>query len=350
MNRQLEKTCEIEIGRNWPEQTVVDHAPYWRAWRKQARQCRPMVEMVYGLIGSAWILFANGKNLGPQLMLDWMQHVVNIPSKKSGTGVISGPYAIRYRSVTASYLSWLRLMGAIQVDPSPCMPKIRSTPPQPKQTFTHEEYIRMFAYAEERGSCATHQWLLVLGYHTGMSLVDCCGLRWSQVQLPDDGPCCIRKMRAKLISRFGTRSTFTVPIVVGSELWVWFKKMQARHKNDIDNTGANDFVNPEAGDWLSIRYEEPTQQMTWFIRKAIGGEKARNMRSFRNLRNTFASRLINAGVDAVLVSKMTGHQTLSQLAEYLVPEHGSMQEAVLKGLRHVEGATVLPARKDIACS
>lgn len=336
---------DIEIGRNWPEQIIVDHAPYWRAWRKQAPSVMPSVVRIYDLIGRAWIQFANGKNLGPQLMMDWMQFVVGIQSAKSESGKITAQHANKYRAVVRTYLRWLRLMGAIERDPSDCMQRLRQEPAAPKQVYTHEEYLKMVAYGMEHAEHDTHLWLLTLGYHTGMSISDCCNLKWDEVHLPDDGPCFIRRMRRKMV-RFGIKSMCTIPIIAGSELWVWFKKLQRRANADRECGEVVEFVHQEASDMPITEGKHASGQMAAFITAALGGEEARKGRSFRNLRNTFASRLINAGTDCVLVAKMTGHQSIQQLADYLVPDQATMQEAVLKGIRFVEGKVVLPAESN----
>jgi len=339
MHNEPDEKFEIEIGRNWPEQVIVDHAPYWRAWRRQVKPISKVSEETYDVAGRAWVAFANGKNLGPRLMLEWIKHVTSFPSNKNSTGVICNRRAEKYRFAVTAYLRWLYLMGAITQDPSGCMPKLNATPSGPKFIFTHEEYLRMVKFGTDHGGHATALWLVILGYHTGMSLVDCCTLRWEQVELPDDGPCFISRVRSKMASRLGTKAVCTIPILAGSELWVWFKKLQRQAK--YEGVPAKDFVCNEAAE-LALEYRPgPTFMMTHYISDALGED--RKARTFRHLRNTFASRLINSGADSVLVSKMTGHQTLTQLAAYVIPDQATMQAAVLKGLRHVEGKTILPA-------
>ena len=345
MNSEAER-FDIEIGRNWPEQIIVDHAPYWRAWRRHADPVEPKSQEIYRVVGRSWIAFANGKNIGPRLMMDWMRYVTSKPAlaktAKAAGACICNRRVEKYRYIVGSYLRWLHLMGAITQNPSDCMPKVRPTPPSQKLIFTHEEYLRMVEYGRQYGSLDTQLWLLTLGYHTGMSLIDCCTLRWEQVELPEDGPCFIRRMRSKLAKRYGTKCMCTIPIIVGSELWVWFKQLQRKANYEGEEAGI-DFVHQEAAE-MSITYPpQPTFEMSAFIKAALGADQKN--RTFRNLRNTFASRLINSGTDSVLVSKMTGHKTVAQLADYVVPDQGAMQEAILKGIRFVEGKTILPAEK-----
>lgn len=348
MNQETSQEFDFEIGGKWPQQIVVDHEPYWRAWRRQAAQCKAISEKVYATIGRNWCEFANGKNIGPRLMIEWVMYLRTRKSLHSETGFIQNSHAIRYASAVGTYLRWLWVVGAIEKDPGECMPRIRRQPPTPKKIYTHDEYLQMTKFAEDRPEWATHHWLVVLGYHTGLSLIDCCMLTWEQALLPDDGPCYIRRIREKLITRFGTKAMCTIPIIVGSELWVWFQRLHRRREPGRPGRDDIEYVHPEAAEFAFVRPEHPTEQMKAFLRAALGFK--RKGRTFRHLRNTFASRLINSGSDSILVAKMTGHTNINQLAGYVIPDQSAMQNAVLKALRFVDGQTKLPAKRHLLCS
>lgn len=325
---------EIELGRNWPAQIIVDHAPYWRAWRKQVPPIKANSEAMLELIGQTFIRFANGKNLGPRLMIEWMEHVRKIPGNKKGT-TIGNSWAGKYRATIKAYIRWLFLCGAITNDPSECLPIVRTPVPAPKRVFTHEEYLKVRDYGMEHGR-ATEVYLWTLGYHSGMSLVDCLSLTWRDVKLVDGGASFIHRVREKMGRRTGEQSRSIIPIIAGGELWVWLKRQQREHELDLDRTGDGDYVRQEAGIWWeNKRLDQPSETMANFIRSALGKDVA-DGRTFKHLRNTFASRLINSGIDAVLVSKMTGHSNVNQLAEYVLPDLTVMQDAILKALRRVE--------------
>jgi len=341
MSNDAEQMLELELGRNWPEQIIVDHAPYWRAWRKQGT-CGVEMQQFYALVGRHWILFANGRNLGPQLMVEWLEHVRSLGKGRGALVKLRDHQVNKYRMVVRAYLRWLYLMGAIMKDPGDCMPKVRPTPPAEKLIYTHQEYKRGIAYAEAHPEYMMEEWLWVLGYHSGMSLVDCCLLNWSEVELPDNAPCVIRRVREKLRCRYGMRAMSIIPIITGGELWVWFKRLERRREREFERDGEKVYVHPEAADECEKNHRFPSSRMISFITSALG--KDRNGRNFRHLRNTFASRMINAGNDSVLVSKMTGHKSLTQLADYVIPDQGSMQEAVLKGMRFAEGEPKIPAQ------
>jgi integrase len=332
------QTNEIQmIGRHWPEQIIVDHWPFWRAWMK-TKTIGEDRRRVNELVGRQWAEFANGKQLGPQLMVDWMQLV------RSRTGIkgrmLCEARVNIWRMITAAYLRWIHLMGAIEKDPSVCLPKCRKTPPTQKAVFTHEEYLRMVKYGEDNGY-TTELWLLTLGYHSGMSIVDCCTLRWTEVQLEDNGPCYIRRIRTKLSPRYGIRAMCTIPIIVGNELWCWFKRFQKIRTEQLafEREEHLQYVSQAAVDLMETSGMEATWTMSTFIRRALGQDH--KGRTFKHLRNTFCSRLINSGTDSILAAKMTGHADPKQLADYVVPEQEAMQGAVLRAWRHVENKPLL---------
>lgn len=335
---------EIELGRNWPEQIIVDHAPYWRAWRRQAPEIEASSAREYDRIARHWIPFANGKDVKPQLLLAWSEYCRKLPSRYSKTGVLDLRTLGVYHRKVKSYLHWLHTVGALSIDPSGCMPFVRGPAPEPKLIFTHEEYQQMVKVASNGGAYVSLgvDWLIVLGYHTGLSLVDCATLKWEDVIIREDGPCFVKRIRRKMRSRQGTKATSMIPIIVGGELWVWFKRRERRRHENSERGEGIDYVHQDAaqahteGDGITLR-----TALSDLFKEALGEKRAG--RSFRHLRNTFASRLINAGNDSLLVSKMTGHSRLDQLSDYVVPDQSAMQQAILRGLRHAEGTPPLPA-------
>ncbi len=317
MNNEL---GNLEFGRGWPEQIIYDHAPYWRKWREESN-ISPISEEMYTLTAKYWIPFANGKNLGPALMREWVAYMDEL-MKKNGCTIYRSR---RYHNRVKSYLRWLHINGAIDRDPGVVIKPMTDPPPKPKLIFTHEEYHQL----TRPGNYLS--WLITLGYHTGYSLGDCCNLVWDDVHIEGDKPSYIKIIRKKMLSRRGAGATAVVPIIVGSELWVWLKRWESEREPIL----GLDLVCGEA--WEA--YQERTVHHELIMRF-----RPYKPRSFRNLRNTFCSRLINSGTDAVLVAKMTGHSSLTQLADYVAPDLEAMQQAVLRGLRYAESGYTLPSR------
>lgn len=308
---------QIELGRGWPEQVIADHAPYWRKWREQ-NPLPQISEKIYVNVAKHWIPFANGKNLGPKLMLEWNEYCL---TRMRELGAATN-FVMKWHQRVRAYLRWLMVMGVITVDPGVALKSPSKPPSKPKKIFTHEEYRKLV----ERAPTQTIAWLLVLGYHTGMSLVDCCTLEWDEVKLPESGPCYIQRIRSKMHGRHGTRATATIPVLPGGELWVWLKRIEKYRDLGPVSVDACESYHDGSLNWALVQFFKNDE------------------RSFQHLRNSFCSRLINSGTDAVLVSKMTGHSSLTQLADYVAPDIESMQNAVLRGLRYAESGSTLPSR------
>lgn len=336
-------STEVELlGRNWPEQIIERYDDYYRIWRAQYKdQLAPRTEEHYASLGREWCRFANGKNLTPGLLLAWHGALLRRPSmdcpRFRGRTIL--PEQInKMNARIRKFLGWLKLVGVIGADPSVALPNLREPEPPPPKLYLHEEYLKIVQYGSTRPKLEPILFLIVLGYHTGMGLVDCCHLRWDEVVLRDNEPSYIQKTRAKLRRLMGRKSLFTIPIIPGSELWVWMKRMEARRPFNYKRQDGIEYVHQD----LPGMYDNQQPPLSNLIVKsmikpALGSWQAVGGRSFRHFRNSFCSRLINAGVDSLLVSKMTGHSTLVQLSGYVLPNLRAMQEALVSALRWAEG-------------
>lgn len=309
------------IAKNWPEQIVDDYMPYAHAWRNQYPGESPRTRERHIRLFKEWSMLANGKNLTPTLVMEWNEHL-----RKTAR---NGSTMARANGTLRAFLGWLKGVGVIIMDPSLALAKFPACPSKPTAIFTHAEYEKIVAYGEEHPEdFALATWLVVLAYHTGMSMIDCCKLRWDEVMIDPSGPCYIQHYRLKMSHRGGTKAKCIIPIVVGGELWNWIMRMAKAYR------GKSDSVNPEAITFYENRRLEPKRIFHRLFSRALGSRN-RKGRTFRCLRNTFCSRLLNAGVDPVLVSKMTGHSRLDQLAVYVTPDVRVMQEAIQRGLKFV---------------
>lgn len=313
------------VPKDWPVQIIRDHAPWWGVWRKHCNMSEN-TESNYRIVSKEWIPFANGKDLTPQLMSDFFAHISKKPIRNTQIN--------RYMTHTKAYLAWLKAMGLITHDPGFATPLAKSELPDKPKVWTHSEYKRLVEFCETKVDYHTKLWIIVLGYHTGMSMVDCSYLKWDEVSLPDDGACFIHRTRHKMRTRTGSRSQCVIPIVPGSELWVWFKRMQRARENIYkqDWYKGIDWVNHDAAE----EYETKRNRDEWgfLFTKCFGA--GREGRSFKNFRNSFISRLINAGVNELLVSQMTGHTNMNQLRAYVLPNLRSMQDAIVLGMKWAE--------------
>ena len=310
------------IAQYWPKQVVDDYMPYAMAWRDTYPGESPRTRDRHLRLFREWCKVANGKQLDPVLIIEWNEHISS--TNRNGTTMARCQSAIR------SFIGWLKGVGVIQMDPSLALAKFPQAQSKRMLIFTHAEYQAIVECGEQnpdRYAMAT--WLVVLSYHTGFALVDCCTLRWDEVNMDPSGPCYIEHVRVKMRSRTGSRAKCIVPIIVGGELWNWLVRLSKAHRDK------SELVHPEAMAFYEDRRREPKRVFRQFFNDALGSHKSRKGRTFRCLRNTFCSRLLNAGVDPILVSKMTGHNNLNQLSVYVTPDIRVMQDAVQRGLDHV---------------
>lgn len=154
--------------------------------------------------------------------------------------------------------------------------------------------------------CPTTAHVFMVAYHTGMSLCDCCNLLWSEVDL-DRG--IIVKARQK------TGVPCVIP-VQNSRLYdslcvmhkAWLKRRGLEESADFSDIDAP--VSREA-----VRmYNMPTRMQT-NLRRAIA---KKNLPKFgwHDLRRLFVSRLLQAGMNPVVIAKMTGHRNLDMILRY----------------------------------
>jgi site-specific recombinase XerD len=61
--------------------------------------------------------------------------------------------------------------------------------------------------------------------------------------------------------------------------------------------------------------------------------------TFKHLRNTFCSNLVNSNTNLALVCKMTGHQNVTTLLRYLKPDWQSLQDGLARAFHHASEAS-----------
>lgn len=319
-----------EVAKLWPPQIISNHEFWFKTWWNsiQENYTRSSAQE-YQLVGKRWIAYANGRDINPRLMLDWHLHILSMRTRDGNP--FKPMHLKRHHIVVSRYLKWLKNCNVIAHLPTSFLPKPSTPAPLPPKAWKHSEHVAIMRYAEGRPEFQRIAWIWCLSYHTGMSMPDCCYLKWEDVKLRTDGPCSITIIRQKGRRRFGARAQCVIPILPGGELWCWLRRLEAdRHEGQT-------YVHRETGyTYRHSRYYYATN-LKILVAAAIGKENIKG-RSFRHLRNSFCSRVINGGADSVMVSKMTGHTNLEQLAEYVVPDQRSMQEAIHKGLLWAENS------------
>jgi integrase len=127
-----------------------------------------------------------------------------------------------------------------------------------------------------------------------------------------------------------------VPLIPGTDVFEMISLLKsARHLNMQRKDGL-DYVHqdcPGLYDRTSVRISIPFQQI---FTRALG---KRDGRSFRHLRHSFCSNLMNSGAEAAFVCKMTGHAGVNMLLRYLSTDMKSLEEQLLKSFRWAESQT-----------
>lgn len=228
-------------------------------------------------------------------------------------------------------LKWLYKIGYLAEDHTAIVPYKRMPAPKPALTWTHEEYEQMKAYCKVKPHFQTHLWLFILAYRTGMSLVDCCHLRWRDVHMHDNGPSFIDIYRIKT-ERLGVKALCQIPIIPHTDLHdALLSRKAVAHLNYKRFDGITDFVHEDApGLYMNTMNRIGDDFGAIWDRAGI----VRNGRSFRHFRNTFVSNLVNSGMQLALLTKITGHNNLQTLLLYLKADRYALQDGLAKAYEY----------------
>ncbi|NHJ32262.1 MAG: tyrosine-type recombinase/integrase [Asgard group archaeon] len=145
--------------------------------------------------------------------------------------------------------------------------------------------------------------ILTVALNTGMRVSEILNLKWNQVDIA-----------GMLIRVERTKSGKVRYININSTLLETLKKLQA--END---RGEFLFTNPETG--------KPFKEVKTAFKAACRRAKISNLR-FHDLRHTFASRLVEKGVDLITVKELLGHSTVKMTERYTHPNHNQKKRAV----------------------
>lgn len=271
-----------------------------------------------------------GHKLGPMGMTEWMQHLRDSRTSHRTPHPISISTINKDNDVVRGFLRWLRTMNYVNADLAACLPKLLGTDP-PKETLiiTEADYETLKAYCAGRAWCQPHLWLFILGYRTGMSLVDCCHLRWRDVHLNENGPSYMDIYRIKMVTRMGERSKCQIPIVPFSDLHLWL--LNLRNVTPWKRAdGITDYVHQEGPGLYSCTFQRFQQDMKNIMLRAGLDPK----KTFKCFRNSLCSNLVNSGMNIASVCHITGHQDVKILLRYLKPDRRVLQDGMAKSQQY----------------
>lgn len=262
--------------------------------------------------------------LNPEGMVSWMQMLQKTKLPYKTPRPLSAVRINKINCIVRDFLRWMRKMKYINEDLADCIPALMQPSPKEPMTFTEEEYNKMKAWCAGREYYQALLWLIILGYRTGMSLTDCCHLRWKDVHLDDNGPSYIDVYRIK-IQRFGEKARCRIPIVPFTDLHLWLLNLRnAPRWKRFD--GIPDYVHNETEAMYSGSFLRISNQFRYMCL----GAKIDPKKTFKCFRSSLCSNLVNSGMQLAMVCQVTGHNSVTTLMRYLKPDRRALQDAMAK--------------------
>lgn len=290
----------------------------WDDFVSMRGKLAPRTLLTYRYYGSKFLPFINEKkSLTRTTLVEWMQHL-------QATGLSSAKIN-RVVFTVKAFIKWLKSSGYIYEDISDAIRTLNTPGPKDAVIITEEEYNKIKTYCTGREWCQLHLWLIILGYRTGMSLIDCCHLRWCNVHLDDNGPSYITIYRIKT-ERFGLKSKCQIPIIPFSDVHTWLLHLKKNVVRYPRKDGIDDYVHPDGPGFYDCTFQNLRNDFKNIFMRA-GMERGK---TFKHLRNSFCSNLVNSGAQIALICKMTGHSNVKTLLGYIKPDNKSLQDELAK--------------------
>lgn len=296
--------------------TTIDDL--WSAYVKMKGDLAPSTISLYNFIGRHFCEFMRERPLITRSMMEWMQ-------SQQAKGTVNSRQINHWNVTVRSFLRWLKTFNYIQEPLWEALPTLNMSAPKEAQMFTEEDYEKIKAWCTGREWCQTHLWLIILAYRTGMSLIDCCHLRWKDIHLDANGPSYIMIHRIKT-ARFGPKAACHIPIIPFSDVHKWMLMLKSQTDRYKRFDGITDYVHQDTSGLYACTFWNLHQDFKNIFKKAgIAPGK-----SFRNFRNSFCSNLVNSGTQLALVCQMTGHNNVKTLLRYLKPDARSLQDGLAR--------------------
>lgn len=219
--------------------------------------------------------------------------------------------ATEYWITVRRFLRWMVRTGRTTSKPHEAIRMPRFHKERVINPITREEYAKL------REVAAGHwmDWIILLGWNTGMSIADCMMLKWGDIDLDK---CIIRIRRIKT----GTESI--IPFDPHDELGrALISRRLSAHEPQPD-----DYVSLEAGE--RIRMESAAVARLGcdcfrYIAKKAGIPAGKR---FHSMRHSFVSMLANSGMSTVMASKVSGHCDPKIFANYVHVDTEALRQRV----------------------
>lgn len=216
--------------------------------------------------------------------------------------------AREYYGSVRRFLRWMERTCLIERSPHvsvriPMTEKVRKVQP-----ITREEYIRL------REVAAGHwmDWVIMLGWNTGMSISDCMLLKWGNVDLDR----CLITIR-----RIKTGTPSIIPFDPEDELG---RALFAARESNPD-AKPEDYVSRAAGMRVNLNSAAIGSVGKSAFRHISEAAKLPKGKSFHSFRHSFVSMLANSGMNTALATKVSGHLDPKVFARYVHVEPDSIR-------------------------
>jgi integrase len=258
------------------------------------------------------------KSTKPAHVAEFMQHALAVRGWKGST--------LKNRlTILRAFFAWAVRQKHLKENPIEFkdLPRVHVQEPD-KVPFTEEQFRRVLNVINAN-TLAPDYWYPAcrIAWHTGLRISDVADLRWADVNLDDD---VISRTPIKT-RRLGKRVEIPIdpelrPVLLG--LWNDPRRAQT--------------VLPA----MSYAYQNRRASLVMEFREICNGA-ALQRHSFHSFRHAFVSRLLNAGVDALIISSMTG-QTLEVIQSYAHVSRDAQRTALDKA----RGTTAVEVLKEVA--
>ena len=317
---------------------VMNLESLWIAFVQLKGDLAPETLLKYKWIGDKFVGFMNNKTFQPFVLARFVQDI----QQKS---TIKNNQINRIIFTVRSFLKFLKTMRYLEEDLSDALKKLPPNPVKNPEIMTEDEYIQIKKYCEGRAYAQPALWAIILGYRTGMSLVDCCHLRWRDVYLNDNGPSYIKIYRQK-VKRKGETALCQIPIIPGTDVYEWLLMLKAAPRSQyVRRDGIYDYVHQDLPDL----YIYPGGDISSVIKSVIRKSGVRKCLTHKCLRSTFISNLVNAGTPYALICKMTGHQSMKTMLMYLIPDRQSLQDGLHQSFKFAESNRTITRNSNGIC-
>jgi integrase len=246
------------------------------------------------------------QQITPKRIEDFKEHLKTARNLKNST-------INRYLEILSKMYNLGIDNGLVSVNPLSKTPKLREdnhkirflTIDEEKRLFSEieKEYEVLDRYTRRKKIVQPHLFLksiVITALHTGMRRGEILNLKWGQVDF-----------EYNFIELLDTKSGKARKIPISPTLNDTFKS--------IEQTSEYVFINPQT--------KEPYQDIKKSFNKVVGSAKIANFR-FHDLRHTVATRLVESGIDLLVVQEILGHSKIETTMRYAHPVPKRKLEAI----------------------